>query len=161
MNGVYLRNMDINEYYELVKPYIYDVVDNNLDYKLIANAIHDRVNILSEIKDMISFLNDTEEYDVDLYNNKKAKTDPELAKKLLPEVYNVLNNLNEFNNDSIFNALSNKANELEIKNITIMYPLQVALSSRSVAPRGATAIAEILGKQETLNRINEAKSKLN
>ena len=42
-----------------------------------------------------------------------------------------------------------------------MYPLQVALSSRSVAPGGATAIAEILGKQETLNRINEAISKLN
>ena len=42
------------------------MVDNHLDYKLIANVIHDRINILSEIKDMISFLNKTEDYDVDL-----------------------------------------------------------------------------------------------
>ena len=160
MNGVYLRNMDIDKYYELVKPYIYDVVDNNLDYKLIANAIHDRVNILSEIKDMISFLNKTEDYDVDLYNNKKAKTNPELAKELLPKILESLESLDTFNNDEIFNCLASKAQELEIKNITLMYPLQVALSSRSVAPGGATAIAEILGKDETLNRIKEAINKL-
>ena len=160
MNGVYLRNMDIDKYYDLVKPYIYDVVDNNLDYKLIADAIHDRVNILSEIKDMISFFNETHDYDLDIYNNKKAKTDPELAKKLLPEVLNSLNELNDWNNDSIFDCLANKAQQLEIKNITIMYPLQVALSSRSVAPGGATAIAQILGKNETLNRIEKAIDKL-
>lgn len=160
MNGVYLRNMDIDKYYALVKPYIYDVVDNNLDYKLIANAIHDRINILSEIKDMISFLNKTEDYDVDLYNNKKAKTNPELAKELLPKILESLESLDTFNNDEIFNCLASKAQELEIKNITLMYPLQVALSSRSVAPGGATAIAEILGKDETLNRIKEAINKL-
>lgn len=160
MNGVYLRNMDIDKYYELVKPYIYDVVDNNLDYKLIANSIHDRINILSEIKDMISFLNKTEDYDVDLYNNKKAKTNPELAKELLPKILESLESLDTFNNDEIFNCLASKAQELEIKNITLMYPLQVALSSRSVAPGGATAIAEILGKDETLNRIKEAINKL-
>ena len=41
-----------------------------------------------------------------------------------------------------------------------MYPMQVALSGRSVAPGGATAIAEILGKQETLNRIKNATDRL-
>ena len=31
MNGVYLRNMDIDKYYELVKPYIYETVDEKYD----------------------------------------------------------------------------------------------------------------------------------
>ena len=161
MNGVYLRNMDINQYYDLVKPHIENVLSNKYDYILIANAIHDRVNILSEIKDMITFLNGVDDnYELDIYTNKKAKTDSELAKKLLPECINALNSLDTWNNDSIFTALANKAQQIEVKNITLMYPMQVALSGKTVAPGGATAIAEILGKQETLNRINSALKKL-
>lgn len=160
MNGVYLRNMDRDAYKELVKPYIYEAVDEKYDYRLIADAIHDRVSILSEIKDMVSFFNEISEYDIDIYNNKKAKTSPEKAAELLPAVYETLNALQEWNNDSIFEALAAKAQELQIKNITIMYPLQGALSGRSVAPGGATAIAEILGKEESLKRIQQAISRL-
>ena len=160
MNGVYLRNMDINDYYELVKPYIYEIVDQKYDYKLIANAIHDRVNILSEIRDMITFFNKIDDYEIDIYNNKKAKTDPELAKIILPQVLETLSDIDIWNNDNIFSALAAKAQEIGYKNITMMYPMQVALSGRSVAPGGATAIAEILGKQETLSRINNAIDKL-
>jgi len=161
MNGVYIRNMDSDEYYETVKPYINDVLQDKYDYKLVANAIHDRINTLSEIKDMISFFNQVQDYDLEIYNNKKAKTDPDLAKELLPKILESLSNLDNWNNDEIFNCLANKAQELEIKNITIMYPLQVALSGRSVAAGGATAIAEILGKEETINRIKNATIKLN
>ena len=160
MNGVYLRNLDMDKYYELVKPFIYEVVDNSLDYKLIANAIHDRVNILSEIKDMISFLNEVDSYELDIYTNKKAKTDAEITKNILPKCLEALENINDWNNDNIFTALANKAQENEVKNITMMYPMQVALSGRNVAAGGATAIAEILGKQETINRISNAIKKL-
>lgn len=161
MNGVYLRNLPIDEYHELVKPYIYECVNNSLDYKLIANSIHDRVNILSEIKEITDFYDGiNEDYDLEIYFNKKAKTDVEKAKVLLPEALKALENLDEYTNDSIFNALANKAQELEVKNITIMYPVQVALSGKPVAPGGATAIAEIIGKEETLRRITNAIKKL-
>lgn len=161
MNGVYLRNMDIEKYYELVKPHIYKYVDQKYDYKLIANAIHDRVNILSEIEDITDFINCPKEYELEIYTNKKAKTDAELAKKLLPEAYNALKDLDVWNNDSIFTCLANKAQELQIKNITMMYPVQVALSGKTVAAGGATAISEFLGKEETLSRISKAIEKLN
>ena len=161
MNGVYLRNMEMDKYYELVKPYIYETVDQKYDYKLIANAIHDRVNILSEIKDMVGFINKADEYKPDIYTNKKAKTDANIAKEVLPEVMATLEKIDIWNNDNIFAALAAKAQESGYKNITMMYPIQVALSGRSVAAGGATAIAEILGKQESLNRIKTAIDKLN
>lgn len=160
MNGVYLRNMNINEYYDLVKPYIYETINKKYDYKLVANAIHDRINYLSEIKEMISFIDEIKDYDIEIYNNKKAKTNPDISKDLLISAKEVLETVEQFNNDNIFNVLANKASEINVKNITIMYPIQVALSGKSVAPGGATAIAEILGKQETINRINEAIKKL-
>ena len=156
MNGVYIRNMEMDKYYELVKPYILETIDSDLDYKLIGDAIHDRINTLSEIKDMICFFNKVEDYDLEIYNNKKAKTDPDKTKELLPIILDTLNNLDNWNNDSIYQSLADKAQELEIKNITMMYPLQVALSGKTVAAGGATAIAQILGKEETINRINKA-----
>jgi len=158
MNGVYLRNMEIDKYQELVKPYIEKIT--NYDYKLIANAIKDRVNILSEIADMVAFFNKVDDYELDIYNNKKAKTDPEVAKTSLNNALQALESLDDYSNDQIFQCLANKAQELGVKNITLMYPIQVALSGRSVAAGGATAIAEILGKQETLNRIKNAIEKL-
>ena len=109
---------------------------------------------------MISFFNQADEYENDVFFNKKAKTDPELAKVILPEVYNVLKDLDTWTNETIFTALAAKAQELSYKNITMMYPMQVALSGRSIAPGGATAIAEILRKEETLNRIQTAINRL-
>ena len=161
MNGVYIRNMEREQYYELVKPYIQEVVGNKYDYKLIGEAIHDRINTLSEIKDMIMFFNETESYGSEIYTNKKAKTDPEIAKTVLPIVYDVLSHVSDWNNDAIFQALAAKAAEMELKNITMMYPMQVALSGRSVAAGGATAIASILGKEETLKRLKAAIDTLN
>ncbi len=160
MNGMYIRNMEQDLYYELVRTYIQETVGTDLDYKLIANAIHDRINTLSEIKDMITFFNQKDEYDNEIFRNKKAKTDPELAKTILTEVRSCLKDVDPWTNESIFSSLAAKAQELAYKNITMMYPMQVALSGRSVAPGGATAIAEILGKNETLRRIDEALNRL-
>ena len=36
-----------------------------------------------------------------------------------------------------------------------MYPIQVALSGKDKTPGGATMIAQILGKEETIKRIND------
>ena len=160
MNGVYLRNKDDESYAQLVKPYIEEAIGDKYDYRLIAKAIKDRVSILSEIKDMISFFNQIDAYEPDIYINKKAKTDAEIAKKSLEIGINALNDVTEWNNDSIFAKLAEAAQANEMKNITLMYPMQVALSGRPVAPGGATAIAEILGKQETLDRMNKALEKL-
>ena len=160
MNGVYIRNMEKEAYYELVRPYIEETVGTSFDSRLIGDAIHDRINTLSEIKDMISFFNGVEEYDASIFTNKKAKTDPELAKTILKEVYDCLKDVGVWNNETIFTSLAEKAKALSYKNITMMYPMQVALSGRSVAPGGATAIAEILGKDESLKRIEEAMNRL-
>ena len=161
MNGCYLRNMENEAYYILTKPYIEEYVDLKYSSKDISTIIKDRVLILSEIKDMVSFFNKEDEYELDIYNNKKAKTDPEVAKKALELSLPVLENIENWNNDSIFEALAKVASENELKNITVMYPIQVALSGRSVAAGGATMISQILGKEETLSRIKKALEKFN
>ena len=158
MNGVYLRNMDFDKYYELVKPHIEKNVDPKYNYTKIAKVLKERCQLLNDVDEMVDFFNEVKEYSNDLYINKKAKTTVEVALNSLKESLPTLQaiNENEFDNDHVFAALAAKASELGIKNITMMYPIQVALSGKAQTPGGATAISEILGKEETLKRIEEA-----
>ncbi len=160
MNGVYLRNMDNDKYYELVKPMIEKNVDPKYDYKAIAAALKDRVMLLTEVEGMVDFFNEVKDYDNTLYVNKKAKTNEEVAKKSLELALPALEAVETFDNDHIFEALAKVATENTLKNITIMYPIQVALSGKDKTPGGATMIGQILGKEETINRIKKAIEKL-
>ena len=160
MNGVYLRNMDNDKYFNLVEPIIKKNVDPKYNYKDIALALKDRVVLLSEVKDMVDFFNQVKDYSIDLYNNKKAKTDPKQAKISLELALPVLEKITDFTNDNIFNSLQEVASNNNLKNITLMYPIQVALSGKDKTPGGATAIGQILGKEETIKRIKEAINKL-
>ena len=160
MNGVYLRNMDFDKYYNLVKPSIEKVVDSKYNYKDIAKALQDRVQLLTEVEEMVDFFNEVKDYSIDLYTNKKAKTDPTISKKSLELALNELEKLEVFNNDSIFECLQKVALDNGMKNITLMYPIQVALSGKDKTPGGATMIGQILKKEETIKRIKQAIIKL-
>ena len=160
MNGVYLRNMDSEKYYELVKPMIEKNVDPKYDYKAIASALKDRVMLLTEVEEMVDFFNEVKEYDNALYVNKKAKTNEETSKKSLELALPALESVEIFDNDHIFEALGKVASDNGLKNITVMYPIQVALSGKDKTPGGATMIGQILGKEETIKRVKEAITKL-
>ena len=160
MNGVYLRNMPIEEYYSLVEPMIKENVDSKYNYMDIAKALKDRVMLLTEVPEMVDFFNEVKEYDNSLYVNKKAKTDEAIAKHSLELALPALEELDTFDNDSIFVSLSKVAADNGLKNITIMYPIQVALSGKDKTPGGATMIGQILGKEESIKRIKNAIEKL-
>ena len=160
MNGVYLRNMDNEKYYELVKPMIEKNVDPKYDYKAIASVLKDRVMLLTEVEGMVDFFNEVKGYDNALYVNKKAKTNEEVSKNSLELALPALENVETFDNDHIFEALAKVATDNGLKNITIMYPIQVALSGKDKTPGGATMIGQILGKEETIKRVKDAINKL-
>ena len=156
MNGVYLRNMDDESYAELLKPYIQKYVDPKYDYRDIAKGLKDRVMILSDVEEMVDFFDQVKEFSPELYTNKKAKTDAETALKALELALPALKETETWNNDGIFASLAKVAGDNGLKNITLMYPLQVALSGKDRTPGGATLIAQILGKDECIARIEKA-----
>ena len=159
MNGVYLRNMDFDKYYALVKPHIEKNVDPKYNYEDIAKALKERCQLLNEVDEMVDFFNEVKDYSLDLYTNKKAKTNPELAKRSLELALPALESLDEFTNDKVFEVLAKIAADNGLKNITVMYPIQVALSGKDKTPGGATMLSQILGKEETIKRIEAALNK--
>ena len=156
MNGVYLRNVDFDKYDELVKPHIEANVDPKYNYEDIARALKERVQLINEVDGMVDFFNEVKDYSLDLYTNKKAKTNPEVARKSLELALPALEALEVFNNETVFEALAKVAADNGLKNITVMYPVQVALSGKDKTPGGATMLSQILGKEETIKRLKAA-----
>ena len=52
------------------------------------------------------------------------------------------------------------AKEHEYKNGYVMWPVRTAVSGKQMTPGGATELMELLGKEESLKRINDAIAKL-
>ena len=88
------------------------------------------------------------------------KTNEENSLENLRFALEVLKGIAEWNNDNIYNSLMSLAESKGIKNSQILWPVRTAVSGKQITPGGATEIAEILGKEETLRRIQTGIDKL-
>ena len=52
------------------------------------------------------------------------------------------------------------AEELGVKNATLMWPLRIAVAGKLVTPGGAVEICHILGREETIKRVKAGIAKL-
>ena len=75
--------------------------------------------------------------------------------KRLNEVLPVLEAQEDFSNDALFASLSAFAKEKGYKTGFVMWPIRTAVSGKQMTPAGATEIMEVLGKEESLNRIRK------
>ena len=71
-----------------------------------------------------------------------------------------LNALTEWNHDTIHDCLIELAQKLEVKNGTLMWPIRIAVSGMTVTPGGAVEILDILGKEESMSRLQKGLAKL-
>ena len=76
----------------------------------------------------------------------------------MEEIKPKLEKLSVWNYDSLHDLLINFAKEKELKNGTVMWPVRIAISGSMVTPGGAIEILDILGKEESLKRIDFALS---
>lgn len=162
MNGEYIKAMDFDAFYEKALPYIKKVITKDLDFKKIAEMVKTRIEIFPDIKDHIDFFEAVPEYDLEMYVHKKMKTDKEISLKVLNDILPVLKDLpaDKYNNDDLYQLLVDFAAEKELKNGTVLWPIRTALSGKQMTPCGATEILEVLGKEESIKRIEAAITKL-
>ncbi|MBR6737218.1 MAG: glutamate--tRNA ligase [Clostridia bacterium] len=158
LNGEYLKAMTDEEFIEIAKPFMTGL--ENFNTQKIAKLIKSRIEILSDIENITLFLKEHLSFDNAIYENKKQKTDASLAKVLLPKIYNKVEEIKDFNNDTLFSELSLVAESEGVKARQLFYVMRIALTGLEVTPGGATEVADILGKEETLKRLQTAISNL-
>ena len=160
MNGEYMKAMDEDKFYEMALPYIKQVITKDLDLRKIAHMAKTRIEVLPDIPALIDFFEAVPEYDVSMYTHKKMKTNPEISLEVLEKILPVLGNQKDYSNDALYELLCGFAKENGYKNGQILWPIRTALSGKQMTPAGATEILEVLGKEESLKRIEAAVEKL-
>ena len=157
LNGEYIRELTEEDFYNHALPYLEkSAVYGKFDLRKVAKLLHGRVEVLGEIPEKIDWIVTLPEYDLTLFDNKKNKTNAEVAKEFLPKIKEWVEGIDDFSNDAIFGTLGEKAKEAGVKSGAIFWVMRIAITGQAVTPGGATEIAELLGKEETLKRIDKS-----
>ena len=160
MNGEYFKAMDFDRFYEMAESYIKEVITKDYDLKKIAAMVKTRIEVFHDIKDHIDFFEAVPEYDIAMYTHKKMKTTPETSLEVLKEMLPIFEAQEDYSNDALYATLVKYVEDKGCKNGYAMWPIRTAVSGKQMTPGGATEIMEIIGKEESVNRIKAAIAKL-
>ena len=155
MNGEYLKKIDDDAFYAQAESYLKKTITKPLDLRKIAKMVKTRIEIWPDIPEMVDFFEALPEYNTDIYCHKKMKTDKESSLKVLKEVLPLLEKHEDYTNDSLFALLSDYIKGSGYKNGYVLWPVRIAVTGKEMTPCGATEAMEVLGKEETIQRIKK------
>jgi len=157
MNSLYIKNADIDRIYKLSIPFLKEAnlinsIDNEKE-EYIKKAIFlekEKIKTLKDIPYLIEFFLKEVEYEKDDYekliNNE--------TKKILSEIVNIFENMDNFKRDEIENKIRQYCKEKNIKTSLVFHPLRFAVSGRTKGPE-LFGMIELLGKGKVIERIKK------
>ena len=160
-NSEYIRAMSPEDFAKAAEPYIRRSVKNPAyDAAAIAVLLQQRTEVLTDIPEKVDFFDELPEYDTELFVHKKSKSDKDSSRDVLDKIIPIFEALPMWDDEHIMGAMVGLAEAMEAKNAKVMWPVRIAAAGKAVTPGGAVEICRILGKDETLRRLNVAIEKL-
>ena len=160
-NAEYIKAMTPEAFAGAAEPWIRKAVKNPaFDAGLIAAILQQRTEKLSDIPEKLDFFDALPEYSPELFVHKKSKCDRAVALDMLTKMRPRLAALAEWTAESIQHCLVSAAEEFGCKNATVMWPVRIAAAGKAVTPGGAVEILHILGREESLRRLDLGIEKL-
>jgi len=153
MNGMYLRAMSLEQFHEICLPFYKDSIKRICDLKEVSKILQQRLSVLTEIPEMVDFIDTLADYDVQMYYHPKMKTDNAICILALEESLKVYETIENWDSvDELHQKLSETPTRLGIKNGQFYWPIRTAVTGKQFTPGGALEIPYILGKEETIRR---------
>lgn len=112
-----------------------------------------------ETEDNINFYYTLPHYQAELLTHEKMKVNFDQAKENLEKSLEDLKKLDNWTEEGLKQTLFKTVEDMGVKNGQVFWPLRSALSGLTFSP-GVFEIAWVLGKEESINRINHALDKL-
>ena len=161
INAQWIRSLSEEEFHALALPWLRKTLKReNVDTRLLAQMLHPRCEVLSDLPEKVDFFDALPDYDTELYIHKKMKTTRESSLDALRELRRVLEGLPEWTHESLQEAIAGLVDKLQVKNGIVLWPLRTALSGKGVTPGGGLELAQLLGKEDTLARIDDGIGRL-
>ena len=153
-NAEYIRRLPPEKYLELAAPWFDRVLaGKGIDYPRLAELTQSRTEVFNQLPEMVAFLGELPDYDLELYTHKKMKTDAEISLANLRLIQPVLEALPEWNETAVHDAVMAAIQEAGLKNGAVLWPMRIAIAGVANTPGGAFEIAGLLGREETLRRL--------
>ena len=160
-NGEYIRNMNPEDFLSKAKSAFDELVQGNSDlYPFLIEILQPRITKFQQITEKLAFLIQLPDFDLDLFVHKKSKTDQENSYATLSLCLEKLEQLDAWDKENIHDLLVQAALDREVKNAFIMWPLRIAVTGTAVTPGGAVEALILLGKNESLKRIQQSIERL-
>lgn len=162
LNAMYLRELSPEAFLALATPFFdKSVIASKYDYSKFAHVLQPRVEILSELIEKVAFIDDFHSYNTSLFVNQKLKTNEDFAKEAINASLPIISSLSPFDHDNIYNSMSLLAEQKGWKKGQLLSCLRVALTGLETTPGGSVEVADILGKEESIRRLNFSLTLLN
>ena len=160
MSGEYFKRMSDQQFADAAHKFV--ALDENLESKwnFLAGLLKTRVSKLSDIQPSIQFLIEKPPFDASLFVNKKNKVTVEKSLEIIEPALGVIDRIDEWTIENIGAAISEFTTSTGLKVGTVMWPLRVGLSGQKITPGGVNEILYLLGKKNSVARLNETLDKL-
>ena len=159
-NSHYIKELSPEKFAQLAEPFWSEELKPWANNSRLLSMVQTRVDTFPQINEKAAFVPGLPEYDTALYANKKNKTDAALAKTLLAAAIPALQAAPEWNSDALFALLKELAEQQGVKAGAVMWVVRIAVSGLAVTPGGATELMEVLGREESLRRLNDGLARL-
>jgi len=158
INGQYIRKLDIKKLVELCLPYLKDVKADKEYIEKVILVEQERLRKLSDITENTKlFFVDELDYDQELLVWKKI-TKQKLNDNLTI-IKQKLEEIDEWDKESLEKEVMDFIAKNNLTNGEVLWPLRVALSGQKNSP-GPFEIMNVLGKEESVKRVEEAMNRL-
>ena len=101
----------------------------------------------------MDFLEEFVEFDTDMFEHKKMKITKEIALNNLLAIEEELKDFQDWTDEPLKQKVMALAEKLGCKSGQMFLPLRLALTAAQTTPGGATEMAELLGKSESMRRL--------
>ena len=159
MNGEYIKVMESDEFLANAKPYYDELGIKEENYALLEEILKPRITRFTQIAEKLQFLKEYSEFELSLFEHKKSKSTLESSKQILSDVIPLLAECS-WDRDAITEAITGYAAQKEYKNALVMWPVRIAAAGVAVTPGGCAEVLLLLGKDESMRRLNEAYNRL-
>lgn len=155
LNSLYIKEMPAAQFHAAATPFYNEYYPNrNIDYAYLSELLQSRVETLSDIKDRAAFLDAFDNFDKELFVNKKWKTTIDMARELIDDCIACTNA------DDLNTALDALAERKALKKGQVLWIYRIAVTGAAATPGGGAEMVRLFGKTEALRRLEAVKTML-
>jgi glutamyl-tRNA synthetase len=159
LNSLYIKEMKPENFHEQASKY-YAAISTPIDVALLSKLLQSRISAFSDIPEITKFLDNYDNYDLNLFEHKDAKSSISIVKTTLPVIITESEMITDWDNDTLFNTFERIAGQLNLKRKQLLWIIRIAVTGHASTPCGATEACALIGKEETIRRLKYSLEKV-